>query len=199
MIKDIRTEFWKIIQPKKAFSWQTLLWISIGCLVLSLLARFGLGSPELQRTFSGFSALMLAMSGVVWSIEQKPIQIRDVSLGPWMAGGLCSLLLYRFLSADNTTNTQQALYLACLTFPLSSIAIKIVQDFLSKPTLSRYKVPVKERVPLALWLLSHFLVTFWIRFAFTIQDWIDASPALNNSDIQAYGASMFVLPIDIFQ
>jgi hypothetical protein len=162
------------------------------------MARLGANNLELQRTFSGFSALMLALSGVVWSIEQKPIQIRGVSLGPWMAGALCSLLLYRFL-ADPSSDRTDALYLACLTFPLSSITIKIVQDFLSKPTDSRYKVPIKERIPLAMWLLGHFLLAFWIRFAFMIQSWIDQHPALNNNDVRAYAASMFVWPVDLFQ
>lgn len=198
MLKGISSDFWKIVQPRKAFSWQTLLWVSIGFLILSVMARLGANNLELQRTFSGFSALMLALSGVVWSIEQKPIQIRGVSLGPWMAGALCSLLLYRFL-ADPASDRTDALYLACLTFPLSSITIKIVQDFLSKPTDSRYKVPIKERIPLAMWLLGHFLLAFWIRFAFMIQSWIDQHPALNNNDVRAYAASMFVWPVDLFQ
>lgn len=198
MLKTVGSDFWKIVQPKKAFSWQSLLWISIGFLLLSVVVRFGANNVPLQRTFSGFSALMLALSGVVWSIEQRPIEIRGVSLGPWMAGALCSLLLYRFLS-EPAGDRSDALYLACLTFPLSSIAIKIVQDFLSKPTDSRYKVPIKERIPLAMWLLGHFLVAFWIRFAFMIQAWIDQHPALNNNDVRAYAASMFVWPMDLFQ
>lgn len=197
MFKQLFSDLWGLLQPPRLFSWQSLVLCSLGLWVLSFVA--GYFNLEQQQTFSTWGLLLLTLGGIFWAIEQQPIVIRGISMGPWLAAVLVSTFIYRYLNQVIGTQEREALYVAMVVWPLIAALLKIIPDLVRvKPRLGLAVKPI-HRTGLAIFLLLHFMMAFWIQFGFTVQDWAMAAGVADGDPEQLYRSSLFVVPLDLFQ
>ena len=117
-----------------------------------------------------------------------------------MASVLVSTFIYRYLNQVAGSSERDALYVAMLVWPLVAALLKIIPDLIRvKPRLGLAVKPI-HRTGLAIFLMLHFMMAFWIRFGFMVQDWVLADPNLQEGNTAAlFKASLFVVPLDLFQ
>lgn len=197
MFKQISNDLWPILKPPRLFSWQSLFLCSLLIWGLSFVA--GYFNLEQQQSLATWGFLLLTLGGVFWAIEQKPLIIRGISMGPWLAAVLVSTFIYRYLNQVVGSPARDALYVAAIVWPLIAALLKIIPDLIrTKPRLGLAVKPI-DRTGLAIFLMMHFMIAFWIRFGFMVQDWAIADPSLASGDPNLYRTSMFVVPLDLFR
>lgn len=197
MFKQLFTDLWALVKPPRPVSWQTLLLCSLGLWLASFL--MGYVDPDLQQSFATWGMLLLTLSGIFWAIVQKPLVIRGISMGPWLAAVLVSTFIYRYLNQVVGSSERDALYIAMLVWPLIAALLKIIPDLVRvKPRIGLAVKPV-HRTGLAIFLMMHFMMAFWIRFGFLVESWVTGDPTFSNADPSVYRASIFVVPLDLFQ
>ena len=153
MFKQLFTDLWALVKPPRPVSWQTLLLCSLGLWLASFL--MGYVDPDLQQSFATWGMLLLTLSGIFWAIVQKPLVIRGISMGPWLAAVLVSTFIYRYLNQVVGSSERDALYIAMLVWPLIAALLKIIPDLVRvKPRIGLAVKPV-HRTGLAIFLCSN--------------------------------------------
>ncbi|MEM9770960.1 MAG: DUF5357 family protein [Cyanobacteria bacterium P01_D01_bin.73] len=194
MFKQIFGDLWSILKPPRPFSWQSLFLCSFALWTASFV--MGYFNLENQQTFSTLGLLLLTLGGIFWAIEQKPISIMGISMGPWMAAILVSTFIYRYQNQVVGMPERDALHLAAIVWPLIAALLKIIPDLVRlKPRLGLAVKPV-HRTGLAIFIMTHFMMAFWIHFGFLTQDWA-ADLSLAGDSIEAYRKSLFVVSLDL--
>ena len=154
----------KLLTPPKAFSWQTLILLSLFSCSLSYIA-----TDIVQNMLATFGWIFLIW-GVAWGTSEKQFFINGVCLSPWITGALICIFIFGSWSDGNPAY-------ALIWWPSISGLIATIPDFLAKGLKLRLPSP-KSRQKIIILLSSHFLVTCWIQFYFVIQTWLDQYPSL---------------------
>ncbi|MEM6502975.1 MAG: DUF5357 family protein [Cyanobacteria bacterium P01_C01_bin.89] len=195
MFSQIFGDLWSTLKPPKVFSWQTLLLASFVLWGASFVV--GYFNPGQQQSLSTWGLSLLTLGGIFWAIDQKPITILGISMGPWMASILVSTFIYRYLNQVNGMDDRQALHTATVVWPLIAALLKIIPDLVrTKPRLGLAVKPV-HRTGLAIFIMVHIMMTYWIHFGFVAQDWANELQLAGDVS-ELYKNSLFVVSLDLF-
>jgi len=180
-VKEILEKIWKQFKPPRAFSWQTLVLVSVFSWCVSVIVETEALRDVLARL--GWIFLML---GVGWGMSSTRINLLGLVLypGPWITGALACVVLFAGWNVDLTR-------VALVSWPLISFAVAAIPKLFPRLTFSLPDPPVRQQL-LIQFLLS-CLLSAWFQFHFVIQDWLRAYPSLLGDSL---GRSAFVVRLD---
>lgn len=168
----------KTFRPPSAFSWETMIFLSIFSYYMVWLAS----SRELKELLANFGWIFLIV-GVHWgttSANQLRIGYDDkvprdgFPVSPWITGALVSLYIFGAWTGEVRRE-------ALIYWPTISALIAIMPDFLGeKPDggLTFKKAPLGERQNIVVLVATNLLLSCWFQFHFITQDWLAQYPSL---------------------
>jgi hypothetical protein len=171
----------KPLLPPKLFHWQTPLLISLFFFFLSAIE---INNQELKTMLADLSWICVTI-GVGWRTNQPPLLIWEINISPWIIGALISV----FLSEKLALNYQS---LAIIFWPLISVCLAVIIKFIQSNRELQKSPPLIRPIFLIL-ILTHLLISCWLAFHFTIQDWIKQYPSLLAED---FSKSSFVISLN---
>ena len=180
-MRENLNRFIKFLMPPNQLSWDMFLWLGIFSWLIGLPA-----SPIIQRILSIFGCVFLILS-IAWLTEtqRRKMTILGIFLGSWISGALTCAFLALFWG------NQVSPGLAAILWPLVSTAFITIPVFVKAgPRLS---IPtLQDRQRLVILILSNIVISFWIRFHFSIQTWLEMYPSLLTDSV---GNSAFVTAV----
>jgi hypothetical protein len=188
LLKDILlieflTNLWKQLKPAKAFSWQTLIGLSLFSWLMSLLTR----TAYVQDALATMGWLFLTL-GVGWALGGQRFKIPLLNLtlqpGPWITGALTCVFLKGGLDYLPTST-------AYILWPIISALIASMTKFLKPgPVLTTPTAAGRQQIVLL--LLVNAIISCWFGFHFFLQDWLRDYPSILADD---FSASTFVTKV----
>lgn len=166
-----------------AFSWQTLIVLSIFSFYMSILAG-GL----VQGLVVNFAWIFLIL-GVFWGstacsqlrIGYKTPAEPGFPLSPWITGALVSIYIFGVLLDNETGQVSRGMI---VSWPIISGIIAVLPDYLGVGGF-KWKVPAPEKRQQEVLLIgSQILLSCWFQFHFVIQDYLAQYPSLRLDDFR---------------
>jgi hypothetical protein len=175
----------KNARPPSAFSWETLILLSLFSAYMAFLASPGV-LKELLRNF-GWIFLIL---GVHWGttaanqlrVGYKYPTNQGFPLSPWITGALVSHYIFDVLGDTGDFSRDALIY-----WPTISAAIAALPDFLGETPdggLTLKKAPLNKRQNLVVLFGTQLLLSSWFQFHFLVQDWLAQYPSLLADDFR---------------
>ncbi len=158
-MKDLK-EFLSPILPPQPFHWKTLLLISILIWMISALAEAE--SDNILSDRLATLSLIILIFGICWRTSQPPFVIYGVPLSPWISGALMTVLLYQKMSVTMPHFPLQV-------FPIISGCLIYIVEFFNEKLKIRPSPPLM-RSQFIIVMLSHLMISCWIKFYFIIVD-----------------------------
>ncbi|MBW4490291.1 MAG: DUF5357 domain-containing protein [Trichocoleus desertorum ATA4-8-CV12] len=179
-VKEILDTLQKLLLPPKAFSWQTLILLSIfSCLMAAL-------AGDLIRSLLATCGWIFLIFGVGWFTTENPIMVGGLSLGPWITGILVSIFLFGEWLDERPS-------LLFVSWPLISAAIASLGEFIQSGP--RFKYPTQAgRQRLVILFLTNLIISCWFQLYFVIQGWLEIYPSLLAND---FNQSNFVVRLGV--
>lgn len=182
-VSKVLQEFWKgvwnFLNPPSAYSWQTLILLSILSYLTASLATNGL-----QDVLASIGWVFLIF-GVSWATTDNPPKVYGFSLAPWITGALVCVFVFGSWKGSLIPAT-----LIC--WPPTSAALASVKEFFDPGLKPRIPSPV-SRQNVVILLLANLLISCWFQFYFTTQDWLEKYPTLLADD---FSKSAFVVKLE---
>lgn len=175
MFAAIRTAFlWLInfLSPPQAFSWQTLFLLSLFSYIMAALA-----SPAVRELLAMCGWIFL-IAGVEWLTREHPVKVFNFNIGPWITGALVTLLLLgSFLDEVPSVPV--------VSWPIISALIASGPKFLNAEF--KFSIPgPKDRQYLVILILTNVLLSCWLQFYFTTQEWSrEYAGLMSNSNVSS--------------
>lgn len=179
----------KNIRPPSAFSWQTMILLSLFSLYMQWLAA----NWFIKSLLNNFVWIFLIW-GVYWATTStrflrigydKEKKKDGFPLSPWITGALVSY--YIFSSRTGELRPETIIY-----WPSISAVIAAIPDFVGDE-LRIKKPPQKNRQNLVVLFGTQFLISCWFQFYFVLQNWVVEYPSLLVDDVRK---SAFVVKWD---
>jgi hypothetical protein len=173
----------KTITLPSAFSWQTLIVLSVFSFYMSILA-----DNFVKDLLVNFAWIFLIL-GVFWgstACSQLRIGYRTPAepgfpLSPWITGALVSIYIFGVLLGNDTGAMSQEML---VSWPIISAIIAILPDYLGAGGF-KVKVPAPEKRQQQVLLVgSQILLSCWFQFHFVIQDYLAQYPSLRVDDFR---------------
>lgn len=180
IVLSLLNELGKFLTPPTAFSWQTLILLSLFSHIMSSLA-----TDFTQNLISSMGWIFLIF-GVSWATTDHPPKISGFSLGPWITGALVCTFVFGSWKGDLAPAT-----LVC--WPPVSAFLASVREFFDPGLRFRTPPPVSRQNVLLL-MLSNLIISCWIQFYFTTQDLLTQYPTLLADD---FSKSTFVVKLEV--
>ncbi len=167
----------KNVRPPSAFSWQTVILLSVFSYYMAVLA-----TGFVENLLVNFGWIFLIW-GVFWgttSANQLRIGYSEKErkdgfpLSPWITGALVSIYIF---GGDTGEVRREAL----IYWPVISAAIAALPDFWGEG-FSFKKPPLQKRQNLIVLFGTQILLSCWFQFYFVIQDWVVQYPSLLADD-----------------
>ncbi|MDX2096893.1 MAG: DUF5357 family protein [Leptolyngbyaceae cyanobacterium bins.59] len=156
----------KELLPEKAFSWQTLAWLSAFSYLMAALA-----SPLVRELLSLFGWVFL-IAAVAWVTKEHPVKVAKFDIGPWITGALVTTLFFGNLFDEVPS-------VPLVSWPIISSLIASGPRFF-KDGKAMLPGP-KDRQEITVLILSNLVISCWFQFYFTVQGWSQQYPALMSS------------------
>lgn len=154
-----------LLTPPKAFSWQTLILLSLFSYIMSYLAT-GL----VENMLANFGWIFLIV-GVGWGTSRdKRLYISGVPLSPWITGALVCIFIFGNFPGANSR-------LALISWPPVSAFIAALPEFFDKRLILKLPPPA-SRQKLVIMFGSNLLVSCWFQFYFVMQSWVQEYPSV---------------------
>lgn len=171
---NLIVNIWQRARPPKTFSWQTLLYLSLFSGVMSALSR----TEYVRDALAAMGWLFLTL-GTAWALGGRKFRVPffdiDLQPGPWVSGALNSI----FIAASFPDLPDSVPW---VLWPLISSFIASLSSFLKPgPALTLPKPSTRQN--LAIVILANAILSSWIAFHFTVQDWLRQYPSLANGDV----------------
>jgi hypothetical protein len=185
LLLDIYDWVQKNLRPPSAFSWETLILLSLFSYYMSMLSA---DTDFVRALLINFAWIFLIL-GVFWgttAANQLRLGYKDPSspgfpLSPWITGALVSLYIF---GRSGEVPREALIY-----WPIISAVIAALPDFLGDGL--RFKVPpAPKRQNLVVLFGTQILLSCWLQFYFVIQDWVVQYPSLLADD---FNQSAFVV------
>lgn len=170
-------EIYKWVEEKfqlpLAFSWQTLILLSVFSYFMAWLA-----TGIVQTLLINFGWIFL-IGGVLWATSSsKLLQIGPIHLSPWITGALVSIYIFSQITGELTRE-------ALISWPLISAVIASLPDILDAKSGFKLKAPPPpKRQDLVILFGTQFLLSCWFQFSFLLQDWVAQYPSVLADDFQ---------------
>ncbi len=166
-----------LVLPPKFWHWQTFLLLTIILWLLSMIiSEVDSNKEEAINLISSLSWLCLTIA-VGWRTNQKPFVFGEVSLCPWITGGLICFLLYENLAS----NIQ---YVAVVSWPIISVCIAAIILGLNSPAAAtEVKIARLSKSSFVILILVNFMVSCWLGLYFMIQGMVQQYPTMGEDDL----------------
>lgn len=182
LLFDIYDWLQKNLRPPSAFSWETLILLSLFSYYMSVLA-----TDYVRELLVNFAWIFLIL-GVFWGTNSaKSLRFghkdkdKAIPLSPWITGALVSIYLF-----GRNGEIDSDVY---ISWPIISATIAALPAFFGNEF--QLKVPSPhERQRLVLLFGTQFLLSCWIQFYFLLQGWASQYPSMLADD---FSRSAFVV------
>jgi hypothetical protein len=154
-----------IFNPATAFSWQTLIGLSLFSWAMSFLA-----TSIFTIILASFSWWFLIL-GVYWATtSNKDISIGKVLLSPWITGALVTIYIFGIVTGELSAY-------ALVVWPLISAVIAALPTCLGENF--QPKIPARDKRQPLVWLFTtQLILSSWFQFYFLVQDWLVQYPTI---------------------
>ncbi len=203
---------WEFLNPIKAFSWRTLIFLSL--FSWSLMLALGgvpsevVGNSASRGEVSQFSPMHSALFNLGWVFlnlgigwgfakdakgdkkSKVKIPLLDLEFfpGAWITAGLTCCFLFRIWMPELRS-------LALLCWPIVTAVYAAIPKTI--PLIIGHKLPEPQvRQDLLLLALLHSMLSCWIGFHLLVQSWVVTYPPLLSS-ASGIGKSMFLTAINL--
>ncbi len=170
----------KLVSPPKAFSWQTLIYLSVFSLFMSYLSD---GVPQELISTLGWIFLI---AGTSWSTIDHPRRIFGMPLGALITGALVSIFAF---GQDNRADISSN---SLILWPTLSALITAVPEFIDAGKSQIPRPEVRQR--LIVLIGGSLVISCWLQFFFVVQGWTRDYPSLLTDN---FDNSAFVRKIDL--
>lgn len=175
----------KNARPPSAFSWETLILLSVFSAYMAFLASPGF-LKDILRNF-GWIFLILGVHWGTMSANQLRVGYKyptnpGFPLSPWITGALVSHYIFDVLGDTGDISRDAFIY-----WPTISAAIAALPDFLGENPdggLTFKKAPLNKRQNLVVLFGTQLLLSCWFQFHFSVQDWLAQYPSLLADDFR---------------
>ncbi|AKG24767.1 hypothetical protein IJ00_20690 [Calothrix sp. 336/3] len=187
IIKDVWENLKKLLLPPKAFSWQTLIYLS---LFSWLMSSFTTGFVKNLIALCGW---LFLIAGTAWYTTDKPVMIpgTNMPIGALITGALVSV--FAFGHGEQTTATTAkdfvTLPLRETTFVLwptiSALITAIPEFFEGSGTDVKQKIPkVEVRQKVLVLVACSMVLSCWLQLYFLVNNWLEKYPSLQTDSFQ---------------
>lgn len=174
VIEDIYARIRRILVPPKAYSWQTLIYLSVFSWLMSSLA---LG--YVKDIIALFGWLFL-IAGTAWYTTDNPLFFpgTNMPVGAVITGFLVSVFAFGREEDIITTRT------IVLWPTISAIITAIPEFFEGTGTDSKAQIPkLDERQKIIILLASCMVISCWLQFYFVTENWLRQYPSLQVDNV----------------
>jgi Family of unknown function (DUF5357) len=176
---DIYKRLKYLLVPETAYSWQTLIYLS---LFSWLMSSFAIGGIKDIIAFFGWVFLI---AGTAWYTTDKPILVpgTPMPIGAVITGGLVSVFAFGNQDPVNTTNNFWELPVipaAIVFWPTISALITAVPEFFEGSGVDvKAQLPKTEiRQRMIVLLACCMVLSCWLRLYFVTDNWLRQYPTL---------------------
>ncbi|GAB1540954.1 hypothetical protein NUACC21_36230 [Scytonema sp. NUACC21] len=178
---DIYERIKKIVIPPKAYSWQTLIYLSIFSWFMSSMATDFIKDVI---AFCGWGFLIL---GTAWYTTDSPILVpgTNMPIGAVITGFLVSVFAF---GREEDVVTPRTIVL----WPTISAIITAIPEFIEGTgTEAKTQIPkLEDRQKIIILIGSCAVISCWLQFYFVTENWISEYPSLQ---VDNYQGSAFVV------
>ncbi|MGK7922815.1 MAG: DUF5357 family protein [Trichodesmium sp.] len=163
--------------PPQFWHWQTFLLLSVLLWIVSMIVQEVDGNKLEEINFISSLGWLCLTIGIGWRANQKPFVFGELSLSPWITGGLICFLLYENLASN-------VKYVAVVSWPIISICIAAIILVLNSPdSATEVKVSQLSKSSFVILILVNFLVSCWLGLYFMIQGLVQQYPTMGEDDL----------------
>ncbi|MBF2035858.1 MAG: DUF5357 family protein [Leptolyngbyaceae cyanobacterium T60_A2020_046] len=177
-LRSLLDRVYQFLFPQQYFAWQTMMYLGIFSLIMSWIARLS-GATAVTEWLIATGSWTFFSIGVGWFLEHNQVRPFGIALAPWVSGALVCTYVFSLIPGSH-------LSVALITWPLISVAIVAVPQFLSWDfSLKQPAPPIRQQ--LVLLLLVALLISSWFQFYFRLQRWLGDYPTLLSEDFSRSG------------
>ncbi|MBP5976814.1 DUF5357 domain-containing protein [Brasilonema sp. CT11] len=180
IVESVYERIKKILIPPKAYSWQTLIYLSIFSWLMSSLA---LG---LVKDLIAFCGWLFLIAGTAWYTTDNPLYVPGTNLpiGAVITGFLVSVFAFGYGENVLTTRT-------IVLWPTISAIITAIPEFFEGSGVdAKTLIPkIEDRQKMIILVGSCMVISCWLQFFFVTQNWLKQYPTLT---VDNYQKSAFV-------
>ncbi len=183
-LEDLVLGVRKVLTPSKAFSWQTLIYLSVFSAILSSFA------VDYVKNLIAFCGWLFLIAGTVWYTTDDPLRVPGtfMPVGAVITGFLVSIFAFGHEVNVVTPRT------IVLWPTISGLITAIPEFFEGSGTDSKTKIPkLEDRQKIIVLVASCMLLSCWIQFHFVIDNWLKQYPSLLTDNFKN---STFVVRIE---
>jgi drug/metabolite transporter superfamily protein YnfA len=174
-VADIYAGIRKFLVPERAYSWQTLIYLSIFSWIISFLAT-GIVSDIIA-----FFGWIFLIAGTAWYTTDDPARIPGtyMPVGAVITGFLVSVFAFGQNQDGISTGT-------IVWWPTISALITAIPEFFEGTgTDAKAQLPKPEdRQKIVVLIASSMVLSCWIQFHFVVNNWLDQYPSLLSDDFR---------------
>ena len=184
-IQDLFAGVQKFLTPAKAYSWQTLIYLSIFSWGISY---FALGYIKDIIAFCGW---LFLLAGTAWYTTDDPLRVPGtfMPVGAVTTGFLVSIFAFGQKEGVLTPNT-------IVIWPTIAAIVTAIPNFFEGTggKLAKAKLPkLQDRQKVVVLLAWCMLISCWLQFYFVIDKWLKEYPSLRADNFQK---SAFVIRLE---
>lgn len=172
---DIYARIKKLLIPPRAFSWQTLIYLSLFSWLMSSL------STGFVRDIIAFCGWFFLIAGTAWYTTDNPLLIpgTNMPVGALVTGFLVSAFAFGREENIITTNT-------IVFWPIISALITAIPEFFEGTgTEVSTQIPkIEDRQKIIILIASSMVISSWLQLIFVVNRWYQEYPSLQSEDIQ---------------
>lgn len=183
-VEDIFSGIQKVLMPPKAFSWQTLIYLSVFSWGLSSFATY------LIKDLIALCGWLFLIAGTAWYTTDDPLRVPGtfMPVGAVITGFLVSVFAFGHQENIITART-------IVLWPTISALITAVPEFFEGTgTDSKAQIPKpQDRQKIIVLVACCMLISCWIQFYFVMDNWLKQYPSLLADSFQR---STFVMRVE---
>ncbi|MEM7727304.1 MAG: septal junction protein FraD [Cyanobacteria bacterium P01_A01_bin.45] len=169
---SVGEDFKDFLVPKKAYSWQLLIYLSIFSLIMSFLAV----KESFVQNLIAYCGWFFLIAGTAWYTTDKPVNIpgTNMPIGAIVTAGLVSIFF--FSPNDNEILRPVSIVL----WPTIAAVITAIPEFFegSGTDVKRQVPKVDTRQELTILIAVCMMLSCWINLYFLVDRWLQEYPSL---------------------
>ncbi|MBD2440617.1 septal junction protein FraD [Nostoc sp. FACHB-110] len=184
-VEDIYDRIRKILVPKQAYAWQTLIYLSVFSWALSY---FAVG---IIRDVIAVCGWLFLIAGTAWYTTDDPLRVPGtfMPVGAVITGFLVSVFAFGNQQDVITPRT-------IVLWPTISALITAIPEFIEgTDTSSKAQIPKPEaRQKIIILVASCMILSCWLQFYYVMDNWLKEYPSVLSDNFQR---STFVRRTDL--
>jgi hypothetical protein len=183
VFEDVYGRIRRLLVPPKAYSWQTLIYLSLFSWIMSYFATEGL-----VKDIIAFLGWMFLIAGTAWYTTDSPILIPNTSmpLGSLITGFLVSVFAFGHPHEITVAETWSIWSIVLVTprtvvfWPTFSALITAIPEFFEgSGTDSKTQLPkTEDRQRVIVLIACCMVLSCWLQLYFLVDSWVAEYPSL---------------------